>query len=80
MPARNKSASRNAPPRPDATALPLAHPHAAGIDGGVTIAEDAVHTFTTADFAFTDVENHALSQVRITTLPGNGVIARWIAA
>ena len=34
MPARNKSARRKAPPPPDATALPVHHPHAAGIDVG----------------------------------------------
>jgi transposase len=34
MPARNKSARRTAPPPPDATALPVHHPHAAGIDVG----------------------------------------------
>jgi VCBS repeat-containing protein len=45
-----------------------------GTDGNKTIAEDTIHVFTTANFAFTDVENHALQSVIVTTLPGNGVI------
>ncbi|MBD2365063.1 tandem-95 repeat protein [Anabaena minutissima FACHB-250] len=38
--------------------------------------EDAVITFTSADFisAFSDVDGDSLSQIRITTLPSNGVL------
>ncbi|RZL01887.1 MAG: DUF4347 domain-containing protein, partial [Rubrivivax sp.] len=46
-----------------------------GADKTVTTHEDSPHSFTVADFGFTDPQDapgHALQAVRITTLPGAG--------
>ncbi|WP_203250245.1 beta strand repeat-containing protein, partial [Cysteiniphilum marinum] len=40
----------------------------------ITTNEDTNHTFSAANFSFTDVENDALSLVTITSLPANGTL------
>ncbi|TKB92562.1 MAG: tandem-95 repeat protein, partial [Nitrospira sp.] len=46
-----------------------------GADATVTINEDTSHTFTSANFGFSDVDvGDALSAVRIDTLPGSGTL------
>ncbi len=46
----------------------------AGADSTVTINEDATHTFTTANFGFTDVDSNTFTAVRISTLPALGAL------
>jgi VCBS repeat-containing protein len=43
-----------------------------GIDKSIAVTEDIAYTFTLADFAFSDVENHGLLRVIFTTLPTSG--------
>ncbi|MET0271771.1 MAG: hypothetical protein ABW360_02145, partial [Phenylobacterium sp.] len=43
-----------------------------GADKTITINEDAPRTLTAADFGFSDVDGHALVEVKFTTTPGNG--------
>jgi hypothetical protein len=45
-----------------------------GADNIISINEDAAHTFSVADFGFSDVNGHALSAVVITTTPGPGIM------
>ena len=42
----------------------------AGSDNVIPATEDIPHTFTTADFGFSDVDGNSLTSVIITTLPG----------
>ena len=56
-------------------ALSLVVNHApAGADAVLPVLEDVPHTFVAADFGFTDVDNHSLSAVKITTLPTAGTL------
>ncbi len=50
-----------------------------GANNTLTLNEDAVYTFTSADFGFSDVDDHALQQVWIDTLPSAGEL-RWNGA
>ncbi|WP_203250037.1 Ig-like domain-containing protein, partial [Cysteiniphilum marinum] len=43
-------------------------------NSAITTNEDTNHTFSAANFSFTDVENDALSSVTITSLPANGTL------
>ncbi|HET6631920.1 MAG TPA: Ig-like domain-containing protein, partial [Rhodanobacteraceae bacterium] len=45
-----------------------------GLDRTITANEDASYTFTSADFAFSDVEGDSLQAVRIATLPWVGML------
>ena len=45
-----------------------------GTDGRFTVAEDGAHTFSAADFGFSDVEGNAFLAVQVTTLPAAGVL------
>ena len=47
-----------------------------GTNNTLTIAEDATHVFTLADFGFGDPEGHSFAAVAITTLPTNGTLLR----
>jgi len=44
----------------------------AGSDNNISIAEDTEHTFTAADFGFSDADGDALNRVFIDQLPDNG--------
>jgi Ca2+-binding RTX toxin-like protein len=46
----------------------------AGADGSVSISTAATKVFAASDFGFSDVDGHALSAVRIATLPGSGTL------
>ncbi|MDO9417171.1 Ig-like domain-containing protein [Pararhizobium sp.] len=49
-----------------------------GADGTIALDEDAIHTFSGADFGFSDTDDipaNTLAAVIITTLPSNGVLA-----
>ena len=45
-----------------------------GTDNAITVEEDGSHTFTVAEFGFSDVDGDALSAVVINTLPAQGVL------
>ncbi|PXW94007.1 uncharacterized protein DUF4347 [Sphaerotilus hippei] len=45
-----------------------------GADATITLAEDTSKVFSAADFAYTDLENHGLLAVKITTLPVAGAL------
>ena len=54
----------------------LANEVPATSDAAVTVAEDATHTFTAADFPFTDADTGAaLAHVRVVTVPRAGRLA-----
>jgi predicted Fe-Mo cluster-binding NifX family protein len=46
----------------------------ASADKTVTIAEDTSYTFASSDFAFSDVEDNAITSVQITGLPSSGTL------
>ena len=45
-----------------------------GTDDTITILEDGSHTFTAADFGYSDVEGSSLDRVQITSLPTPGTL------
>ena len=45
-----------------------------GIDRTIVMVEDTPHVFSAADFAFTDVDGHALLRVHLDSLPGSGTL------
>jgi uncharacterized delta-60 repeat protein len=45
-----------------------------GTNATLVTAEDGPRTLSAADFGFSDIEDHAFTQVRISTLPGVGVL------
>jgi peptidase M10/serralysin-like protein/cadherin-like protein/Big-like domain-containing protein/hemolysin type calcium-binding protein len=54
--------------------VPVNDPPEGGASNNASVAEDLIHTFTVADFAFgmTDPENDSFASVVIVTLPGVG--------
>jgi cadherin-like protein len=46
----------------------------AGTDKTITALEDTAHTFSAADFGFSDSDGNALLSVKITTVPGAGTL------
>jgi VCBS repeat-containing protein len=46
----------------------------AGTNATLTLLEDGTHTFSAANFGFSDVDGNALQDIQITTLPSNGTI------
>ncbi|MCC6917556.1 MAG: VCBS repeat-containing protein [Alphaproteobacteria bacterium] len=48
----------------------------AGTDATLTVDEDSYHTFTAADFGFTDSDGDNLGGVVVTTLPAHGAL--WL--
>ncbi|MEY4906445.1 MAG: hypothetical protein RL260_163, partial [Pseudomonadota bacterium] len=45
-----------------------------GTNRTLVLGEDGNHTFTAAEFGFSDVEGHALQSVQVTTLPAAGAL------
>jgi hypothetical protein len=62
------------PAGPDPGGDPVSNTAPAGANKTVSMLEDRPHTFTAADFGFSDADGNAFQAVRMTTLPISGVL------